>query len=64
MTPREAAKYNRKNVRVVCKDGYTRDGKCYMYTALNDDDELYIYFDIKNVIINLADIAEITEIKN
>ncbi len=62
MTPREAAKYNLKNICIVCKDGYTRSGKCYMYTDLDDNDELYVYFDIGNVIIDLDDIAEITEI--
>lgn len=62
MTPREAANYNLENVRIVCKDGYIRSGKCYMYTDLDDNDEVYVYFDIDNVIINLEDIAEITEI--
>lgn len=64
MSPREAANYNLKTVRIVCKDGYTREGTCYMYTDLDDDDELYVYFDIGNVIIDLDDIKEITEIKD
>ena len=51
-----------KKVGVVCRDGYTRSGKCYMHTDLDDNDELYVYFDIDNVIIDLDDIAEISEI--
>ena len=62
MTPREAANYNLKNVRVICKDGYTRIGKCHMETELDDDDELRVYLSIGFVDIPLVDIAEISEI--
>ncbi len=62
MTPKEAAKFNRKNVRITCKDGYTREGKCYMETELDDDDELKVYLEIKYVDIPLEDVAEIAEI--
>lgn len=62
MTPREAANYNLKNVRIVCKDGYTRSGKCYMETELDDDDEIKVCLSIGFVDIPLEDIAEISEI--
>ena len=62
MTPREATEFNHKNVWITCKDGYTREGRCYMYTELDDNDEIYVYFDINDVIIYLDDIAEISEI--
>ncbi len=64
MSPRDAVNYHLKNVRVVCKDGYTRDGKCYLETELDDDDELKVYLSIGFVNIPLEDIEEITEIKD
>ncbi len=62
MTPREAAKFNLENVRVTCKDGYTREGKCYVETELDDNDELKVYLSIRFVNIPIEEIAEITEI--
>lgn len=62
MTPQEAAEFNLKNVRITCKDGYAREGKCYMYSELDDNGEIYDYFDIGDVIIYLDDIAEIVEV--
>lgn len=53
---------NLKYVRVVCCDGDTYTGKCYVYSEMDDNDEIEEYITINNVHIPLKDIKEITEI--
>ncbi len=55
-------KFNCKSVRVLCCDNDVYAGKCYVYSELNDDDEIEEYITVSNVHIPLEDIAEISEI--
>ena len=58
----EILKFNRKLVHVICCDNDSYIGKCYVYSELNDNDEIEVYIMVNNVHIPLADIIEITEI--
>lgn len=59
---KEVFKFDLKNVRVKCADGYTCQGKCYAHSELGDDDELELYIDVNHVNIPVADIESIEEI--
>lgn len=55
-------KFNCKGVRVLCRDNDVYAGKCYIYSELNDDEEIKEYITVNNVHIAIEDIAEISEI--
>lgn len=58
----KVVRHNLRYVRVVCCDDDVYTGKCYVYSELNDDDEIEVYITVNNVHIPIADITEITEI--
>ncbi len=58
----EIIKFNCKSVRVLCCDNDTYTGKCYVYSELDDNDEIEEYIKVNNVHIPVDDIVEITEI--
>lgn len=58
----EIAKLNCKCVRAVCKDNDVYIGKCYVYSELNNDDEIEDYITVNNVHIPIEELAEIAEV--
>jgi uncharacterized protein YggE len=64
VTFEEVVKLNCKCVRAVCNDNDVYIGKCYVYSELNNDDEIEDYVTVNNVHIPIEDLAEIAEIND